>query len=81
MVNFQVLTDCSTEVKKQVVVVYGLAKFRQINAIKQINALEPVQKQGEYRRYTVVNDKKTDPASCSSRQRKPSISSCSPISK
>lgn len=79
--HFQVLTDCSTEVKKgEVVVVCGPSGSGKSTLIKTVNGLEPVQ-QGEITvDGIVVNDKKPIwqscvPASgwCSS------ISSCSPI--
>ncbi|STI96833.1 glutamate/aspartate ABC transporter ATP-binding protein [Escherichia coli] len=79
--HFQVLTDCSTEVKKgEVVVVCGPSGSGKSTLIKTVNGLEPVQ-QGEITvDGIVVNDKKPIwrncvPASgwCFS------ISSCSPI--
>ena len=59
--HFQVLTDCSTEVKKgEVVVVCGPSGSGKSTLIKTVNGLEPVQ-QGEITvNGTKVNDKKTD---------------------
>ncbi len=59
--HFQVLTDCSTEVKKgEVVVVCGPSGSGKSTLIKTVNGLEPVQ-QGEITvDGIVVNDKKTD---------------------
>ena len=59
--HFQVLTDCSTEVKKgEVVVVCGPSGSGKSTLIKTVNGLEPVQ-QGEILvNGTQVNDKKTD---------------------
>ena len=59
--HFQVLTDCSTEVKKgEVVVVCGPSGSGKSTLIKTVNGLEPVQ-QGEILvNGTRVNDKKTD---------------------
>ena len=59
--HFQVLTDCSTEVKKgEVVVVCGPSGSGKSTLIKTVNGLEPVQ-QGEILvNGTKVNDKKTD---------------------
>lgn len=63
--HFQVLTDCSTEVKKgEVVVVCGPSGSGKSTLIKTVNGLEPVQ-QGEITvDGIVVNDKKTDLQSC-----------------
>lgn len=57
--HFQVLTDCSTEVKKgEVVVVCGPSGSGKSTLIKTVNGLEPVQ-QGEITvDGIVVNDKK-----------------------
>lgn len=57
--HFQVLTDCSTEVKKgEVVVVCGPSGSGKSTLIKTVNGLEPVQ-QGEITvDGTKVNDKK-----------------------
>ena len=59
--HFQVLTDCSTEVKKgDVVVVCGPSGSGKSTLIKTVNGLEPVQ-QGEILvNGTKVNDKKTN---------------------
>ncbi len=59
--HFQVLTDCSTEVKKgEVVVVCGPSGSGKSTLIKTVNGLEPVQ-QGEILvNGTPVNDKKTN---------------------
>ena len=59
--HFQVLTDCSTHVKKgEVVVVCGPSGSGKSTLIKTVNGLEPVQ-QGEIQvNGTQVNDKKTD---------------------
>lgn len=59
--HFQVLTDCSTEVKKgEVVVVCGPSGSGKSTLIKTVNGLEPVQ-QGEIAVNDIrVNDKKTD---------------------
>lgn len=44
MVQFQVLTDCSTEVKKgEVVVVCGPSGSGKCFSIKTVNGLEPIQ--------------------------------------
>ena len=66
--HFQVLTDCSTEVKKgEVVVVCGPSGSGKSTLIKTVNDLEPVQ-QGEITvDGIVVNDKKTDLAKLRSR--------------
>lgn len=80
--HFQVLTDCSTEVKKgEVVVVCGPSGSGKSTLIKTVNGLEPVQ-QGEITvDGIVVNDKKTDLAKLRSRASGwcSSILSCSPI--
>lgn len=59
--HFQVLTDCSTEVKKgEVVVVCGPSGSGKSTLIKTVNGLEPVQ-QGEIIFNGIqVNDKKTN---------------------
>ncbi|MEC5320082.1 amino acid ABC transporter ATP-binding protein [Brenneria populi subsp. brevivirga] len=59
--QFQVLTDCSTEVKKgEVVVVCGPSGSGKSTLIKTVNGLEPIQ-QGEIEvNGIVVNDKKTN---------------------
>jgi glutamate/aspartate transport system ATP-binding protein len=66
--HFQVLTDCSTEVKKgEVVVVCGPSGSGKSTLIKTVNGLEPVQ-QGEITvDGTRVNDKKTNLAKLRSR--------------
>ncbi|MFT8211499.1 MAG: amino acid ABC transporter ATP-binding protein [Symbiopectobacterium sp.] len=59
--HFQVLSDCSTEVKKgEVVVVCGPSGSGKSTLIKTVNGLEPVQ-QGQIEvNGTPVNDKKTN---------------------
>lgn len=59
--HFQVLSDCSTEVKKgEVVVVCGPSGSRKSTLIKTVNGLEPVQ-QGQIDVNGIsVNDKKTN---------------------
>ncbi|UCZ76127.1 amino acid ABC transporter ATP-binding protein [Dickeya zeae] len=59
--QFQVLTDCSTEVKKgEVVVVCGPSGSGKSTLIKTVNGLEPIQ-QGQIEvNGIVVNDKRTD---------------------
>ncbi|MDX6913922.1 MULTISPECIES: amino acid ABC transporter ATP-binding protein [Pectobacterium] len=59
--QFQVLADCSTEVKKgEVVVVCGPSGSGKSTLIKTVNGLEPIQ-QGEITvNGTAVNDKKTN---------------------
>ncbi|RLM24029.1 arginine transporter ATP-binding subunit [Brenneria alni] len=59
--QFQVLTDCSTEVKKgEVVVVCGPSGSGKSTLIKTVNGLEPIQ-QGEIEvNGIIVNDKKTN---------------------
>jgi glutamate/aspartate transport system ATP-binding protein len=57
--HFQVLTDCSTEVKKgEVVVVCGPSGSGKSTLIKTVNGLEPVQKGEIIVNGTTVNDKK-----------------------
>ena len=59
--HFQVLTDCSTEVKKgEVVVVCGPSGSGKSTLIKTVNGLEPVQKGEIIFNGTQVNDKKTN---------------------
>jgi len=59
--HFQVLTDCSTEVKKgEVVVVCGPSGSGKSTLIKTVNGLEPVQKGEILVNGTQVNDKKTN---------------------
>ena len=59
--HFQVLTDCSTEVKKgEVVVVCGPSGSGKSTLIKTVNGLEPVQKGEILVNGTKVNDKKTN---------------------
>lgn len=66
--HFQVLTDCSTEVKKgEVVVVCGPSGSGKSTLIKTVNGLEPVQQGIITVDGTVVNDKKTDLAKLRSR--------------
>ena len=66
--HFQVLTDCSTEVKKgEVVVVCGPSGSGKSTLIKTVNGLEPVQQGVITVDGTVVNDKKTDLAKLRSR--------------
>ncbi|AUQ24677.1 amino acid ABC transporter ATP-binding protein [Dickeya zeae] len=59
--QFQVLTDCSTEVKKgEVVVVCGPSGSGKSTLIKTVNGLEPIQ-QGQIEvNGIVVNDKRTN---------------------
>ncbi|MCV9877911.1 amino acid ABC transporter ATP-binding protein [Brenneria izbisi] len=59
--QFQVLTDCSTEVKKgEVVVVCGPSGSGKSTLIKTVNGLEPIQ-QGEIEvNGIIVNDKQTN---------------------
>lgn len=59
--QFQVLTECSTEVKKgEVVVVCGPSGSGKSTLIKTVNGLEPIQ-QGEILVNEIkVNDKRTD---------------------
>ena len=66
--HFQVLTDCSTEVKKgEVVVVCGPSGSGKSTLIKTVNGLEPVQKGEITVNGIMVNDKKTDLAKLRSR--------------
>ena len=59
--HFQVLTDCSTEVKKgEVVVVCGPSGSGKSTLIKTVNGLEPVQQGEIVVNGTKVNDKKTN---------------------
>lgn len=59
--HFQVLTDCSTEVKKgDVVVVCGPSGSGKSTLIKTVNGLEPVQHGEIVVNGTKVNDKKTN---------------------
>lgn len=59
--NFQVLTDCSTEVKKgEVVVVCGPSGSGKSTLIKTVNGLEPIQKGQIIIDGITVNDPKTD---------------------
>ena len=59
--SFQVLTDCSTQIKKgEVVVVCGPSGSGKSTLIKTINALEPFQKGEIYVDGTPVHDPKTD---------------------
>ncbi len=63
--HFQVLTDCSTEVKKgEVVVVCGPSGSGKSTLIKTVNGLEPVQQGQIIVDGTVVNDKKTNWLNC-----------------
>ncbi len=59
--SFQVLTDCSTEIKKgEVVVVCGPSGSGKSTLIKTINALEPFQKGEIFVDGTPVHDPKTN---------------------
>ncbi|WP_337064857.1 amino acid ABC transporter ATP-binding protein [Rouxiella badensis] len=59
--HFQVLTECSTEVKKgEVVVVCGPSGSGKSTLIKTVNGLEPIQKGEILVNGTPVNDKKTN---------------------
>lgn len=59
--HFQVLTDCSTTVKKgEVVVVCGPSDSGKSTLIKTVNGLEPVQKGEIVVNGTTVTDKKTN---------------------
>ena len=59
--HFQVLTDCSTEVKKgEVVVVCGPSGSGKSTLIKTVNGLEPIQKGSIQVTGTEVNNKKTN---------------------
>ncbi|MDF3826432.1 MULTISPECIES: amino acid ABC transporter ATP-binding protein [unclassified Pseudocitrobacter] len=66
--QFQVLTDCSTEVKKgEVVVVCGPSGSGKSTLIKTVNGLEPVQKGEILVNGIQVNDKKTNLATLRSK--------------
>ena len=66
--HFQVLTDCSTEVKKgEVVVVCGPSGSGKSTLIKTVNGLEPIQQGQIIVDGTTVNDKKTNLAKLRSR--------------
>ncbi|CAH6635324.1 MULTISPECIES: amino acid ABC transporter ATP-binding protein [Pseudocitrobacter] len=66
--QFQVLTDCSTEVKKgEVVVVCGPSGSGKSTLIKTVNGLEPVQKGEILVNGIQVNDKKTNLAALRSK--------------
>lgn len=66
--QFQVLTDCSTEVKKgEVVVVCGPSGSGKSTLIKTVNGLEPVQKGEIMVNGIQVNDKKTNLAALRSK--------------
>ncbi|MDX5627894.1 MULTISPECIES: amino acid ABC transporter ATP-binding protein [unclassified Brenneria] len=59
--QFQVLTDCSTEVKKgEVVVVCGPSGSGKSTLIKTVNGLEPIQKGEIEVNGIIVNDRKTN---------------------
>ncbi|MEM6160033.1 amino acid ABC transporter ATP-binding protein [Erwinia sp. P6884] len=59
--HFQVLTDCSTEVKKgEVVVVCGPSGSGKSTLIKTVNGLEPVQQGSIEVNGIAVNDKRTN---------------------
>ncbi|RTF90624.1 amino acid ABC transporter ATP-binding protein [Serratia marcescens] len=59
--HFQVLTDCTTEVKKgEVVVVCGPSGSGKSTLIKTVNGLEPIQQGSILVNGTSVNDKKTN---------------------
>ncbi len=59
--HFQVLTDCTTEVKKgEVVVVCGPSGSGKSTLIKTVNGLEPVQQGSILVHGTEVNDRKTN---------------------
>ncbi|KML68651.1 amino acid ABC transporter ATP-binding protein [Pectobacterium peruviense] len=59
--QFQVLADCSTEVKKgEVVVVCGPSGSGKSTLIKTVNGLEPIQKGDITVNGIIVNDKKTN---------------------
>jgi L-glutamate ABC transporter ATP-binding protein/L-aspartate ABC transporter ATP-binding protein len=79
--QFQVLTDCSTEVKKgEVVVVCGPSGSGKSTLIKTVNGLEPVQKGEILVNGIQVNDKKPTSHRCAQRLGWcSSISSCSRI--
>src|SRR5476649_2726630 len=58
---FQVLTDCTTEVKKgEVVVVCGPSGSGKSTLIKTVNGLEPIQQGEIIVDNTTVNDPKTN---------------------
>lgn len=66
--QFQVLTDCSTDVKKgEVVVVCGPSGSGKSTLIKTVNGLEPIQQGDIFVDEIHVNDKKTDLAKLRSR--------------
>ncbi|WP_075180673.1 amino acid ABC transporter ATP-binding protein [Pantoea sp. 1.19] len=66
--HFQVLTDCSTEVKKgEVVVVCGPSGSGKSTLIKTVNGLEPIQQGSIEVNGTEVTDKKTNLATLRSR--------------
>ncbi|MGK2946579.1 MAG: amino acid ABC transporter ATP-binding protein [Candidatus Malihini olakiniferum] len=66
--RFQVLSDCSTEVKKgEVVVICGPSGSGKSTLIKTVNGLEPVQQGRIEVNGTPVNDKKTNLAQLRSR--------------
>lgn len=66
--HFQVLTDCSTEVKKgEVVVVCGPSGSGKSTLIKTVNGLEPIQQGVIEVNGTAVNDKRTNLAKLRSR--------------
>ncbi|WJV55178.1 amino acid ABC transporter ATP-binding protein [Prodigiosinella aquatilis] len=59
--HFQVLTDCSTEVKKgEVVVVCGPSGSGKSTLIKTVNGLEPIQRGQIEVNGIIVNDKRTN---------------------
>ncbi|AUH01588.1 amino acid ABC transporter ATP-binding protein [Pectobacteriaceae bacterium CE70] len=59
--HFQVLTDCSTEVKKgEVVVVCGPSGSGKSTLIKAVNGLEPIQRGQIEVNGIIVNDKRTN---------------------
>lgn len=66
--HFQVLTDCSTEIKKgEVVVVCGPSGSGKSTLIKTINGLEPIQKGEIFIEGVQVNDRRTNLAQLRSR--------------
>ncbi|TCV97971.1 amino acid ABC transporter ATP-binding protein [Biostraticola tofi] len=66
--HFQVLTDCTTEVKKgEVVVVCGPSGSGKSTLIKTVNGLEPIQQGQILVNGTAVNDKGTNLAQLRSR--------------
>ena len=83
--HFQVLTDCTTEVKKgEVVVVCGPSGSGKSTLIKTVNGLEPIQQGSILVNGTPVNDKKTNlaqlracPAASNSAWRSPAHWRCS----